>query len=146
MVARFNELKVPPYPLLAGERMVKFDDAPPWMLADVVGMMQLDAQDHEACFQMGCHNPNEILAFLHNMSAYTHLEGPVIKSGHTTDGPGGTWRAFETEESLLPRPRKVLRWLPDDGSRLPPQLLPKKVPAQAPKLGLLGRLGSLFKK
>ncbi len=143
--------ELPPLPLWSGCRMMRIDDAPPWMLADVVGMQQLDALDHEACFRRGAHDPNEVLGFLRNCAQYTLDAGPIMKTGNTTDGPGGIWRAIELEEPLIPAPRPVIRWYPDAGPRPPKQLLTapprqaaEEAPASAPSRGLFGRIKSLF--
>jgi hypothetical protein len=127
--------------------MSKIDEEPPWM-PDVIGMEQLDAQDHEACFRRDRHDAAEVMSFLRNTTNYVLDNGPVIKDGHTTDGPGGVWRAMELEEGLLPPPRPVLRWFPE-GSELPPAALrqpAKGRPLHSGAPGLFGRLKTLFER
>jgi hypothetical protein len=138
--------KLPPLPVWSMGRVSKLDDAAPWMFADVVGMEQLDAQDHEACFRRDRHDPAEVMSFLRNTTHYVVENGPVIKDGHTTDGPGGVWRAMELEEGLLPAPRPVLRWFPEDGSEPPAALSQptKGRPLHSGAPGLFGRLKTLF--
>jgi hypothetical protein len=137
--------KLPPLPVWSMGRLSKIEEAPPWMFADVIGMEQLDAQDHEACFRRDTHDAAEVMSFLRNTTNYTLENGPVIKDGHTTDGPGGVWRAMELEEGLLPAPRPVLRWLPE-GSEPPPALgqPTKGRPLHSGAPGLFGRLKTLF--
>ena len=138
--------KLPPLPVWSMGRLSRIDDAPPWMFADVVGMEQLDAQDHEACFRSDTHDPAEVMSFLRNTTNYVLENGPVIKDGHTTDGPGGVWRAMELEEGLLPAPRPVLRWFPADGPEPPTALSQpaKGRPLHSGAPGLFGRLKTLF--
>lgn len=140
-----RQANLPPLPIWSMGRLSKIEDAPPWMFADVIGMEQLDAQDHEACFRRDTHDAAEVMSFLRNTTNYTLEHGPVIKDGHTTDGPGGVWRAMELEEGLLPAPRPVLRWLPEDSD--PPPLLgqpSKGRPLHSGAPGLFGRLKTLF--
>ena len=140
-----KESGLPPLPVWSAGRMVKIDDAPPWMFADVIGMEQLDAQDHEACFRRDTHDPGEVMSFLRNTTNYTLENGPVIKDGHTTDGPGGVWRAMELEEGLMPSPRPVLRWFPADSEPPPALGMPVKGrPLHSGAPGLFGRLKTLF--
>jgi hypothetical protein len=140
--------KLPPLPVWSMARLSKIDDAPPWMLADVIGMEQLDAQDHEACFRRDRHDAAEVMSFLRNTTNYVLDNGPVIKDGHTTDGPGGVWRAMELEEGLLPAPRPVLRWFPEDDSDPPAALSQpaKGRPLHSGAPGLFGRLKTLFER
>ena len=140
---------VPALPVWSCGRLVRLESVPgDWMLADVLGMEQLMAQDHEAVFQPGRFDPNEVIRFLRNIANYTLDNGPVIKTGETTDGPGGLWRVAEMEESLMPAPRATMRWYADDGPRPPAKLLGGASPASAsptkPRGGIAGRLKSLF--
>jgi hypothetical protein len=137
---------LPPLPVWSMGRLSKLEDARPWMFADVIGMEQLDAQDHEACFRGDRHDAGDVFNFLRNTTNYVLENGSVIKDGHTTDGPGGVWRAMELEEGLLPAPRPVLRWFPDDGSEPPASLRQptKGRPLHTGGPGLFGRLKTLF--
>jgi hypothetical protein len=142
---RYRGEGLPPLPVWSMGRLSRIDDAPPWMFADVVGMEQLDAQDHEACFRRDRYDPGEVMNFLRQTTHYTLENGPVIKDGHTTDGPGGVWRAMELEEGLLPAPRPVLRWFPDDSDPPPALGQPTKGrPLHSGAPGLFGRLKTLF--
>ena len=136
---------LPPLPVWAESRLMRLEDAPPWVAADIVGMGQLDVDDQEACFRRGKHDPGDVLDFLRNITFYVLANGPVIKDGHTTEGPGGVWRAMQVEEALLPASRPALRWLPEDGSEPPAALRQRtrsKLAQERP--GLLGRLKSMF--
>ena len=142
---------LPPLPLWCMGRMGRLEEHPPWMFADVLGMQQLDALDHEACFRRGEHDANDVMAFLRNCTQYTLDNGDIIKTGHTIDGPGGIWRAIATEEPILPAPRRVIRWYPDEGPRPPVQLLaassnPPAAESPVPRKqgGFLSRLKSKF--
>ena len=146
MLKTCRDANLPALPVWSAVRMAKLDDAPPWMMADVVGMQQLDATDHEACFARGRHNPGEVMGFLRGLAGYTLDRGNVIQSGHTTDGPGGIWRALEVEEAIIPAPRRVIRWFPEDGSEPPAALRAASRPSTetGAKRGLFGRLKSVF--
>lgn len=113
---------LPPLPAWANIRL--FKHSPTWLMMDTIGMDQLDVDDHEACFAKGSYSPQEVDHFLRNATNYVLQNGPLIKDGDTMDGPGGIrWQAMSIEESLAPRPRRVLRWLPMDRSRVPQTLL-----------------------
>ena len=145
-IEEHRQNNLPPLPVWSMGRLSRIDDASPWMFADVIGMEQLDAQDHEACFRRDRYDAGEVMSFLRNTTNYVLESGPVIKDGHTTDGPGGVWRAMELEEGLLPAPRPVLRWFPDDGSEPPAALRQptKGRPLHSGAPGLFGRLKALF--
>jgi hypothetical protein len=136
-----------PVPLWSSQRLVHLEDAPGWALTDTIGMEQVMAMDHEACFPEADYDSSEVMDFIRNTAIYTMQSGPVIKDGETTDGPGGIWRAMEAEESMLPMPRAVLRWAPD-GVSLPKALRKQKRARtdepEAPKAGAVGRLKRLF--
>ena len=118
-IAWHRERELLPLPIWTNVRLFKLTDG--WSLMDTVGMEQLDVIDNEACFLTNKFSPQEVDAFLRNATNYVFDNGPVIKDGNTMDGPGRLrWVAHSFEDSLAPRPRRVLRWLPDDGSRPPP--------------------------
>jgi hypothetical protein len=99
------------------------DTKPAWALMDTVGMSQLDAADHEACFPLDAYSPGEVDNLLRNVSAYVVQQGPVIRDGDTVDGPGNAkWLGFNLEEGRVAPPREVIRWFPLDGRKLPAQL------------------------
>lgn len=110
-----------PLPLWSNVRLFKVNSD--WSLMDTVGMEQLDAIDHEACFKTGRYEPREVDQFLRNVATYVWEKGPIIKDGETADGPGGRrWRARLGRDSVGPPRRPVLRWFPKDWT-LPPREL-----------------------
>lgn len=106
-------------------RLIKLDqDAPGWLLADTVGMAQLDAADHEACMPVDRFEPADVVAFLRNAAWYTFSRRTTINAGDTMPGPAGsTWRAFLPGASLVPPSRPVVRWLPVDVTEPPAALV-----------------------
>src|SRR5262249_44266962 len=93
-----------------------------WSLMDTVGNHQLDLPDVEACFTRG-YDCGQADRFLRNVSWYLWQNGEVIKDGHTMDGPGeGRWQARNHENGLAEPPRRVLSWLPLDGTHAPDNL------------------------
>ncbi len=121
-LAWHRDLELPPLPVWSNVRLFQLSSE--WSLMDTIGMEQLDVDDHEACFRTGDYAPQDVDSFLRNATDFVRENGPVIEDGNTMDGPGGVrWVAKRAEESLAPRPRRVLRWFPQDGSRLPTALL-----------------------
>jgi Domain of unknown function (DUF4261) len=117
-LAWHRERGITPLPAWTNVRMFRI--TPDWTLMDTIGMEQLDAPDHEACFPTNEYNPSEVANFLRNASEYVRCSGPVIKDGNTMDGPGGVrWFARSVAESIAPRPREVLRWLPSGATDIP---------------------------
>lgn len=104
-----------PLDLWSNVRM--FRAAPGWTLMDTVGMGQLDRDDLEVVAPDAI-DPNEVAGFLRSLADYLTRQGPVIRDGHTVDGPGGRWRAGGTDAAADP-PRRVLRLVPDGRSDLP---------------------------
>jgi len=83
-------------------------------------MEQLDVLDHEAWFETKRYDPQAVDGFLRNAANYVREHGSVIHDGDTIDGPGDVqWQAELVEESLAPRLRSVVRWLPMDGTQPP---------------------------
>lgn len=116
---------LPPLAIWSNVRLFKLNES--WSMMDTVGMEQLDVVDQEACFLSSRFNPQEVDRFLRNATNYVRENGAVIQDKDTMDGPGEIrWQAYHFEDSLAPRPRNVLRWLPVDGSRPPPSALGEK--------------------
>jgi hypothetical protein len=109
-------------------RMNRLGDLAPWMLMDTVGLLQLDRDDLEACFDDRV-EPNAVAAFLRNVSLYLLKSKAVIADGNTLDGPGGRWRAWAAQ-SLTDPPRPALRMFPDGAT--PPVELWKGIMAPRP--------------
>jgi hypothetical protein len=118
---RYRELELPPLPVWSNIRLIRLTEE--WFMMDTVGMEQLDVDDHEACFRFHDFQAKEVDEFLRNATDYVRKSGPVIKDGDTMVGPGGVrWVARHVAESLMPRPRSVLRWLPEGATDLPEPL------------------------
>jgi hypothetical protein len=117
--------KLMPLNLWSNARLFRFHDVEPeWSLMDTVGMSQLDAPDHEAIFQSDAYDSNLVDHFLRNASAYVVERGPVIRDGDTMDGPGNVrWRGFNFKRGRFVPPRAVVRWLPQDGRKVPADLV-----------------------
>lgn len=95
-----------------------------WMLADIVGMGQVDRFDHEAVFQTRRHKLTDVVGFLRVTTNYTLDAGEVIEDTNTMDDPNGLrWRALRVEKALVAPERPTLRWFPLDGSRAPDSFL-----------------------
>jgi Domain of unknown function (DUF4261) len=119
------------------------DIAPAWTLMDTVGMSQLDAPDHEAYFQSTAYEPGEVDRFLRNTSLYVAKQGPVIRDGDTTDGPGNVrWQGFNMSEGRVAPPRQVIRWFPVDRRKIPAELTgqPTRKATSSNIQDLVGRL------
>jgi hypothetical protein len=71
------------------------------------------------------------MQFLRSIALYTLDTGPVIETGHTTDGPGGIWRALLVDESVMAPPRAAIRWYADFGPKPPSKFCPNHPPASA---------------
>jgi hypothetical protein len=110
-----------PLDVWSNVRFFRFEGTKPeWALMDTVGLSQLDASDHEACFPLDAYSPSEIDNFLKNVSAYVVEHGPVIRDGDTVDGPGNAkWQGFNLKEGRIGPPREVIRWFPLDGQKIP---------------------------
>lgn len=117
---------LPAFDLWTNLRISKPDAAPGWTTFDLVGLGQLGFDDLEICFE-GPFEPPDL--FLFNTANYLLQNGPVIKAGHTIDGPGGRWRATLQEMPLLPPLRRTLRFF-REGAR-PPQALAGPAPTGA---------------
>lgn len=115
---------LPPLDVWSNVRMFNVENGG-WLLMDTVGMAQLDVDDHEACFRTRTFEPGEVANFLRNATAYILKNGPVIQDGDTMNGPGRTnWQARVCETSMVPPPRRTLRWFPQDGSKPPVGMQP----------------------
>ena len=119
LIARGKGAGPVPLELWSNIRMFNLGHSPAWTLMDTVGMGQLDAPDHEACFQTDAYSCQEVDNFLFNAAFYVFEHGRVIEDGNTMDGPGGVrWQARTIENGMTAPPREVIRWLPmDDHAR-----------------------------
>lgn len=115
LLARHKGTGPPAQELWANVRIFQLPADPTWSVMDSVGMWQLDAPDHEACFSTAAYDPSDISLFLRNAADYVREKGPVIKDGDTMDGPGDLrWQGATFENGLADPPREVIRWLPLD--------------------------------
>jgi hypothetical protein len=120
-LARHDARGIPPLDLWTSVRQLDRGDG--WSTMDTVGMAQLGAVDHEACFVADRYLAGDIEAFLRNVSIHLVRRGDVIGDGDTVDGPGGVaWRAHRLQTSLRPPARPVLRWFAEDGAEAPEAL------------------------
>ena len=138
-LAFFRQQNLPALSTWSNVRM--FNPGNGWMVMDTTGMDQVDTPDHEACFPKGRYQPNDVANMLRNISLYRMSKGDVLKAGNTMDGAGGVrWRVFPVKEPLVPRPREVLRWFPEDGSIPPDGMQPEIPPEEANNPGFLSRM------
>ena len=104
-----------------------------WYAADTVGLAQFDSIDHEACAPIDAIDPNDVVMMLYNMALYATSEPAVIRSGDTTDGPGGVWQTLTSRDGVAAPPRPTYRWLPLFEASAPGSLVPDgevEVPTQ----------------
>ncbi len=95
-----------------------------WLMMDSVGMEQLDVPDHEACFPKGAYDTRNVASFLRDAELYVLNNDVIIRDGDTMDGPGNIkWQGKSFKVGIVPPPRRVLRWLPCDGSKPPPNVV-----------------------
>ena len=117
-----RENGLPPIDIWSNVRLFRLPHD--WTMMDTVGMWQLDVPDNEACFPTEGYDCNEVGNFLRNACLYVMEHGEIIQDGDTMDGPGNVrWKARAFKEGLTEPPRRLLRWIPCDGSHPPPQLL-----------------------
>ena len=113
--------KLPPLELWCNVRLFRLEDG--WLMMDTVGNAQLDLPDLEACFRSAGYDCGGVDFFLRDLTLYLLRNGEVIAHGDTTGGPGEvSWRARVLDESMSPPPRRVLRFVPEDGAEVPPQI------------------------
>ncbi|MBZ0120295.1 MAG: DUF4261 domain-containing protein [Sandaracinaceae bacterium] len=117
-IAHSMALKLPPIDLFSHVRLFQIDEQ--WSLMDTVGLERFFLPDIEIAIDQRI-DPNQAAEFLRNVSLFLLAKGPVVKAGHTMDGPGGRYVASEREESLVEPPRKVVRLVPE-GATLPADL------------------------
>jgi hypothetical protein len=125
---RADEQSFPPLDLWANLRFIQLADLEGWALVDTIGMMQLDAPDHEALFRKDRYDPREIAMFLRHASWSALERGRPFEDGVVAMGPGKRrWKGLVERIAIVPMPRPVVRWIPLDGSEddLPPELLEK---------------------
>ncbi len=97
-----------------------------WSLMDTVGNGQLDLPDLEAVYLTDKFQPSEVEGFLRSASLYLLQGDEEVEDGDTADGPGQIhWMAMQCPDALSDPPRPTIRWIPQDDSEPPEELLEK---------------------
>ncbi|NND99533.1 MAG: DUF4261 domain-containing protein [Pirellulaceae bacterium] len=113
---------LPPLDMWTNVRLFRATEE--WSLMDTVGNGQLDVPDLEAVYDTDRYEPSDIERFLRNASLYLLNTNEDVEDGDTADGPGDVcWTAMECEEALSDPPRPTIRWIPEDGTDPPDELL-----------------------
>lgn len=114
--------ELPALDMWTNVRIFKADET--WSLMDTVGNGQLDLPDLEAIFRTDQFDPADVERFLRNASLYMLTSDEEVEEGDTADGPGDiNWMAMECDEALSDPPRATMRWIPQNDSEPPPELL-----------------------
>ena len=91
---------------------------------DTVGNGQFDLPDLEAIYDADKFEPSDVERFLRYASLYMLRGDEDVDEGDTADGPGDiSWVAMQCDEALSDPPRPTIRWVPQDGSEPPSELL-----------------------
>jgi hypothetical protein len=115
---------LPPLDMWTNVRLFRATET--WSLMDTVGNGQLDMPDLEAIYDAEKFEPGEIEQFLRSASLYMLQGDEEVEDGDTADGPGETsWQAMECDDALSDPPRPTIRWIPQDGTEPPEELLEK---------------------
>ncbi len=113
---------IPPLDMWTNVRLFRAADE--WSLMDTVGNGQFDLPDMEAVYVAQRYEPADVEGFLRNASLYLLSEEDDVEEGDTADGPAGiTWMAMQCNDALTDPPRPTIRWIPQDGSEPPDELL-----------------------
>ena len=113
---------LPPLDMWTNVRLFRASET--WSLMDTVGNGQLDVPDLEAVYDSDRYDPSDVERFLRNASLYMLNSKDDVEDGDTADGPGEVcWSAMLCEDALSDPPRPTVRWIPDDGSDPPEELL-----------------------
>ncbi len=114
--------ELPPLDMWTNVRLFRASET--WSLMDTVGNGQLDMPDLEAIYDSQKYEPSDVERFLRNASLYLLNTQEDVDDGDTADGPGDvTWTAMECEDALSDPPRPTIRWVPEDGTDPPEELL-----------------------
>jgi hypothetical protein len=113
---------LPPLDMWTNVRLFRATDS--WSLMDTVGNGQFDLPDLEAVYDPEKFEPSEVERFLRYASLYMLRGDEDVDEGDTADGPGEiSWMAMECDEALSDPPRPTIRWIPQDGTEPPAELL-----------------------
>ncbi|TWU46306.1 hypothetical protein Poly51_57020 [Rubripirellula tenax] len=114
--------EVPPLEMWTNVRL--FHATEQWSLMDTVGNAQFDLPDLEAVYDAEKFEAGDVETFLRSASLYMMRADDGVEDGDTADGPGEiSWKAMECFDALSDPPRETIRWLPQDGSTPPDELL-----------------------
>ena len=114
--------ELPPLDMWTNVRL--FRATPEWSLMDTVGNGQFDLPDMEAIFLADQFEPSEVEGFLRNAVLYLLRGEEEVEDGDTADGPGDIhWMAMTCDDALSDPPRPTLRWIPQNESEPPEELL-----------------------
>lgn len=120
-------LDLPPLDMWTNVRL--FRAAENWSLMDTVGNGQFDLPDFEAIYSLDKFEPGDVERFLRQVSLYLLRGEKDVDEGDTADGPGEiSWVAMECDEALSDPPRPTIRWVPEDGTQPPEELLDRGDP------------------
>ncbi len=115
---------LPPLDMWTNVRLFRATEE--WSLMDTVGNGQLDLPDLEAIYQTDRFQPSEVEGFLRSASLYLLQGEEEVEDGDTADGPGQIqWMAMQCADALSDPPRPTIRWIPQDGSEPPEELMEK---------------------
>ncbi len=113
---------LPPLDMWTNVRLYQASES--WTLMDTVGNGQFDLPDMEAIYDSDRYEPGEVESLLRNLSLYLLRGEEEVSEGGVADGPGEVgWMAMECNEALADPPRPTIRWVPQDGTQPPAELL-----------------------
>ncbi|MGI9471254.1 MAG: DUF4261 domain-containing protein [Rubripirellula sp.] len=116
--------ELPPLDMWTNVRLFRATDT--WSLMDTVGNGQLDLPDLEAIYESEEFEPSEIEGFLRSASLYMLQGDEAVEDGDTAEGPGDiNWMAMVCADALSDPPRPTIRWIPQNDSDPPEELLEK---------------------
>jgi hypothetical protein len=122
--------EMPPLDMWTNVRLFRTSDQ--WSLMDTVGNGQFDLPDLEAVFSSKKYEPSEVESFLRSASLYMVTSNEEVEEGDTADGPGDcSWMAMECHDALSDPPRETVRWIPQDGTTPPDELMDRGEDAMA---------------
>ncbi len=114
--------ELPPLDMYTNVRIFPADE--PWVLMDTVGNGQFDLPDMEAIYDTNKYQPRDVERLLRMSSLYLLRNEEDFQEGELADGPGDVaWMVMECYDSLTDPPRPTIRWLPQDGTTPPAELL-----------------------
>jgi hypothetical protein len=114
--------ELPPLDMWTNVRLFRATEI--WSLMDTVGNGQLDLPDLEAVYTTDDFEPSDIEGFLRSASLYMLQGNDTVEDGDTAEGPGNiNWMAMECVDALSDPPRPTIRWIPQNDSNPPAELM-----------------------